>query len=175
MSVVETILTILATGFLAWFIVIYNRLVKLRNQVDAAWSDIGVQLKRRHDLIPKLVDVVRQYAGYEQAVISRITLLRTESDRVTSPDDKGEVEEVIRDQLKQLVLIAEDYPDLKTSEQYLNLQRNLSEVENFIQHARRFYNGSVRLFNTCIETFPDMLVARALKARPREYFQRESE
>ena len=158
---------------LFWLIVIYNRFVKLINQVDAAWSDINVQLKRRHDLIPKLVAVVKQFASYEQAVLSKITLLRSESENARNLNSKGVIEADISSFMNKLLLLVEDYPELKASQNFLSLQQELSRVEDTIQHARRFYNGSVRVLNTRIDTFPDVLVARLFNYQYAEYFQLE--
>ncbi len=159
-----------------WLIRIYNHLVNLKNQVDAAWSDISVQLKRRHDLIPKLVDMVKQYARYEQNLLKRITTLRSEGKKLEQlhrPDlDKSsEIEFHITKQLGRLIIIAEDYPDLKASQHFIALQKELSAIENTIQHARRFYNGAVRLLNTRIESFPDIFIAHIFNFQPRQYFQ----
>lgn len=177
---IEIITFIIALVCLIWLIRIYNHLVHLKNQVDAAWSDISVQLKRRHDLIPKLVDVVKQYAQYEQAVLSRVTALRTEGrklEEMTSPDlnQTGEIEKQLSEQLGQLIILAEDYPDLKASEHFTALQNELSAVENTLQHSRRFYNGAVRLLNTRIDSFPDLIVARLFNYRYRQYFQMDME
>ncbi len=170
--------TILIITMLIFIIKIYNKLVALKNQVDAAWSDISVQLKRRHDLIPKLVEVVQQYAKYEQAVLTRVTTLRSESKKLKkiNEDDleqTGLIEQELEQQIKQLVILAEDYPDLKASEHFIELQRELSIVEDTLQHARRFYNGAVRLLNTQIDSFPDLIMAKLFNYQYRQYFQME--
>ncbi|MBE9525758.1 MAG: LemA family protein [Proteobacteria bacterium] len=170
--------TILITIMLIFIIRIYNKLVALKNQVDAAWSDISVQLKRRHDLIPKLVDVVQQYAQYEQAVLTRVTTLRSESkklEKINEDDLKqtGLIEQQLEQQIKQLVILAEDYPDLKASEHFIELQKELSIVEDTLQYARRFYNGAVRLLNTQIDSFPDLIMAKLFNYQYRQYFQME--
>ncbi len=174
-SILTTIFIII---LLIFIIRIYNKLVALKNQVDAAWSDISVQLKRRHDLIPKLVEVVQQYAQYEQAVLTRVTTLRSESkklEKINEDDLKqtGLVEQELEQQIKKLVILAEDYPDLKASEHFIELQRELSIVEDTLQHARRFYNGAVRLLNTQIDSFPDLIMARLFNYQYRQYFQME--
>jgi len=163
---------------LIFIIRIYNKLVALKNQVDAAWSDISVQLKRRHDLIPKLVEVVQQYAQYEQAVLTRVTTLRSESKKLENINEDdlketGLIEQELEQQIKKLVILAEDYPDLKASEHFIELQRELSIVEDTLQHARRFYNGAVRLLNTQIDSFPDLIMARLFNYQYRQYFQME--
>lgn len=159
-----------------WLIRIYNRLVALKTQVDAAWSDISVQLKRRHDLIPKLVDVVRQYADYEESLLKRITVLRSEGKKLDTMhypdlDKSSDVEQRLSEQLGRLLILAEDYPDLKASRHYIDLQKELSTIEDTIAHARRFYNGAVRLLNTRTDSFPDLFIARLFKFKPRQYFQ----
>jgi LemA protein len=159
-----------------WFITLYNRFVHLKNQVDAAWSDISVQLKRRHDLIPKLVDVVKQYAQYEQTVLTRITTLRTEGkklDDMKTPDleQSGKLEKNLSQQLQKLIILAEDYPDLKASQHFNELQIELTNVEDTLQHSRRYYNGAVRLLNTRIDTFPDLIVAKLFNYHYRQFFQ----
>ena len=161
---------------LFWLIRIYNRFVQLKNQVDAAWSDISVQLKRRHDLIPKLVDMVRQYARYEETLLERITALRSEGkklDAMNQPDleKSSKIEKNLSEQLNHLLILVEDYPDLKASRHFMALQNELSRIEDTISHARRFYNGAVRLLNTRIDTFPDLLIARLFHFDYRQYFQ----
>ena len=173
MSLAEVISIFTLAATLIWLIIIYNRLVKLRNQAAAAWSDISVQLKRRHDLIPKLVAVVKQYARYEETVLSKITLLRSESEKARNLASKGQIEADLTLYMNKLVLLVEDYPELKASSHFLSLQHELSSVEDTIQYARRFYNGSVRLLNTRIDTFPDILLARLFNYQYREYFQLE--
>lgn len=165
----EIIMTIIV-ACVVWGIVMYNLLVRDKNRVLAAWSDIDVQLKRRHDLIPKLIDAVKQYAGYESATISAITELRTQSQSLTDVTKKGEVESRLGDKLRNLIAISEDYPDLKANESFLDLQRNLTDVEEHIQYARRYYNGAVRNLNIRIDSFPDLLVARFFRFIPAQFF-----
>ncbi|MCU7938603.1 MAG: LemA family protein [gamma proteobacterium symbiont of Bathyaustriella thionipta] len=157
-------------------IFIYNRFIALKNQVDAAWSDISVQLKRRHDLIPKLVEVVQQYARYEQSILTSVTALRNESQKIehlknSDLDKTGQVEKTLTKQLNKMIILAEDYPDLKASQHFIELQQELSVIEDTLQHARRFYNGAVRLLNTRIDTFPDIAVAKLFNYQYRQYFQ----
>lgn len=159
------------TGILLWWIVIYNLLVRDRNRILAAWSDIDVQLKRRHDLIPKLVDAVRQYTAYEQATLAAITTLRSKSEQAQDVEEIGPLEAALGEKIHTLLMLAEDYPELKASQSFLDLQRNLTEVENNIQYARRFYNGAVRNLNTRIDTFPDTLVARWFRYQYAPYFE----
>lgn len=164
------IILIIFIASLVWAIVIYNLLVRDKNRVLAAWSDIDVQLKRRHDLIPKLVDAVKQYAGYESSTVQAITELRTQSEALSDVTRKGEVESQLGTRLHNLIAIAEDYPDLKANQSFLDLQKNLTDVEQQIQFARRYYNGAVRNLNVRIDSFPDMLVARWFRFRPAQFF-----
>lgn len=164
------IFVILVAALLVWIAVIYNRLVSAKNTVLAAWSDIDVQLKRRHDLIPKLVEAVKQYATYENATITAVTTLRTESQKLQEVSKKQEVEAELGKMIHQLVAIGENYPDLKANQSFLDLQYNLTEVEKNIQYARRYYNGAVRNLNVRIESFPDVLIARFFRFLPAEYF-----
>jgi LemA protein len=162
-----------AAALLIYGIVIYNRLVSLKNQALAAWSDIDVQLKRRHDLIPKLIDAVKQYSAYEQATLSAVTELRVQSDLIRDPEEKGRLESSLGRELHKLIAVAEAYPDLKADQNFLSLQQDISEVEKDIQHARRYYNGAIRLLNTRIDSFPDLLIARLFGFRHGHYFQIE--
>jgi LemA protein len=164
------IILIIFIACLIWAIVIYNLLVRDKNRVLAAWSDIDVQLKRRHDLIPKLIDAVKQYASYESSTIIAVTELRNQSQALTDVARKGEVESQLGDKLHNLIAIAEDYPDLKANQSFLDLQKNLTEVEQHIQFARRYYNGAVRNLNIRIDSFPDMVVARWFGFRPAQFF-----
>ena len=163
---------ILAALFV-WAVILYNLLVRDRNRVLAAWSDIGVQLKRRHDLIPKLVDAVRAYAHYEAATLEELVRLRTASDAATDPAARGRLEGLLGGRLHGLVALAEAYPDLKANAQFIDLQRQLSGVEDQIQYARRYYNGAVRNLNVRIESFPDLLVAKLFRFRPARFFELE--
>ncbi|MEQ8290238.1 MAG: LemA family protein [Gammaproteobacteria bacterium] len=156
---------------LAWGIIIYNLLVRDKIRVETAWSDIEVQLKRRHDLIPKLIDAVKQYAAFENATMTAITELRTRSEQSQDVKDISMVEKALGHEIKQLLLLAEAYPDLKASQSFLDLQHNLTDVENHIQYARRYYNGSVRNLNIRVESFPDMLFARFFNFKQANYFQ----
>ena len=155
---------------IAWFITIYNLFVRDKNRVLAAWSDIDVQLKRRHDLIPKLIDAVKQYAAYESSTLSAITALRSESSEAVGIERKGQIESELSTKLHQLIALAEDYPDLKANRSFLDLQKNLTDVENHIQYARRYYNGTVRNLNIRVDSFPDMFIARIFRFIPAEFF-----
>ncbi len=166
---------LIALGSLAvWGVLIFNGLVRDRNRVRSAWSDIDVQLTRRHDLVPRLVEAVTAYASYEKATLTAVTELRARSERAERLGDKARYEEEIEKSLHRLVALAEDYPDLKADENFRDLQTQLVEVEDHLQYARRFYNGAVRIYNTRIETFPDMLVAGPFRFSPAEFFQPDS-
>lgn len=164
-------LVLLSLATFAWAVWTYNRLVRDRNLTLASWSDIGVQLKRRHDLVPKLVDAVRAYAAYESARFEEVTWLRAEALAATRPVEVSRAERSLGARLAEVVAIAEAYPDLKADAQYLALLRELSEVEDQIQYARRFYNGAVRDYNVRIESFPDLLIAQAFGFMPAEFFE----
>lgn len=165
------ILSSLAGALLIFFIVLYNRLVRDKHRVLSGWSDIDVQLKRRHDLIPKLIDAVRQYASFEQATLSAVTELRSRAGKESGAGARSSLETQLSGSLFSIFALAEDYPDLKSNESFLDLQQQISEVEHDIQFARRYYNGAVNNLNTRIESFPDIIVARLLSFEPAEYFE----
>lgn len=156
-------------------VLLYNRLVRDRNRVDAAWSDIDVQLQRRHDLIPQLVKAVDQYARYERATIEAITTLRAEAMKTTDVARLGEKEEQLSHGVHRLLALAERYPDLKASNNFLELQKQLVETENYLQFARRYYNGAVRAFNTRTQSVPDNVVAGWFGFAERSFFQKSSD
>ncbi len=156
---------------LVWGAFVYNRLVGDKNRVLSAWSDIDVQLKRRHDLIPKLVDAVRHYAAYESGILTEVTELRTRSRQSDSIAEIGGVESQLTGRVRRLVALAEDYPDLKADDAFLTLQKDLTDVENTIQYARRYYNGAVRMLNTRIDSLPDTLVAVMFRFIKADYFE----
>lgn len=155
--------------------ILYNRLVRDRNRVSAAWSDIDVQLQRRHDLVPQLVKAVDQYAAYERATIEAVTALRNEAMKATGVSALGKAEEALSEGVQKLLAIAEAYPDLKANENFLVLQKQLVETEDYLQFARRYYNGSVREFNTRIETVPINIIAGLFRFTQRDYFQKSSD
>ena len=167
-------LIILICSLLVAGVFIYNRLVRDRNLVLTAWSDIDIQLKRRYDLIPKLVAAVDQYARYEQSTLQTLIELRSQTSRVDNPGEKGPLEAAIGVGLRKLIALAEAYPELKADRSFLQLQNDISEVEDYIQYARRFYNGAVRNLNTRIESFPDLIVARLFNYQPQSLFELDS-
>lgn len=158
-----------------WFIAVYNGLIRLRNRVDESWSDIDVQLKRRYDLIPNLVNTVKGYAKHERELFENVTKARSQAMQAGNPHEKGEAENMLTGALKSLFAVAENYPDLKASQNFAKLQDELSDTENKIQAARRFYNGLVRDFNTKIEVFPNNLIAGMLGFSQREFFEIDDE
>ncbi|MEJ2515302.1 MAG: LemA family protein [Gammaproteobacteria bacterium] len=167
---IPTLLLVVVAALALWGVLIFNRLVKDRNQVKAAWSDIDVQLTRRHDLVPRLVDAVKAYAAYERATLEAVTELRDRSEAARRLPEKARLEDELQAGIDRLIAVAESYPDLKADQNFLALQKQLTEVEDHLQYARRFYNGAVRIYNTRIETFPHMFIARPFGFRPREFF-----
>lgn len=151
----------------------YNSLVKLRNRVDEAWSDITVQLKRRADLIPALVETVKGYASHEKDVFEQVTRARAETISAQGPAEAAVAENHMQQALKSIFAVAEAYPQLQASQNFLQLQSDLVDTENKIQAARRFYNGGVREYNIKIQTFPNNLFVRAMGFKEREYFEVE--
>ncbi len=149
---------------------IYNRLIADRNQVQAAWSDIDVQLMRRHELVPMLVDTVKAYAAYEKATLAAVTELRSRSEAAEHLPDKAAIEARLEEALHRINVVAEAYPDLKADHNFRQLQTELTAIEDHIQYARRFYNGAVRIFNTRIQSFPYLLIAAPLRFRAAEFF-----
>lgn len=170
MIILWVVLGIVVLGIL-WGIATYNGLITQRNRVDEAWADIDVQLKRRVDLVPNLVETVKGYAKHEKELLENVTKLRTEILSAGTLSDRAAKENMLTDALKSVFAVAENYPDLKASTNFLELQRELTDTEDKIQAARRFYNGMVRDFNTAIQVFPQNIFAGMLKFGPRELFQ----
>lgn len=158
-----------------FFLYIYNRLVRLKNYVGEAWSGIDVQLKKRHDLIPRLVETVQGYASHERNLLEAITSLRTQGMSASSVKDTEKAEVGLSKALGKLFVVVENYPELKASQNFLELQRAISKVENDLQKARRYYNGTVRNYNILIEQFPSNLVAGVAGHRQREFFDIDNE
>jgi LemA protein len=154
-------------------VAMYNGLIRLKNRVDEAWSDIDVQLKRRHDLIPNLVNTVKGYAAHEKELFEKVTEARTAAISAGTPAEKEKAENMLSGTLKSLFAVAEAYPDLKANQNFLELQRELTDTEDKIMASRRFYNGNVRDFNTKIEIFPNSLIAGMLNFAKREFFEAE--
>jgi len=154
-------------------IAMYNGLIKLKNRTDEAESDIDVQLKRRHDLIPNLVNTVKGYAAHEKETFDRVIQARNAAMQAGSVHDKAEAENMLSNTLKSIFALAEAYPDLKANQNFLELQRELTDTEDKIMSARRFYNSNVRDFNTKVETFPTNIFAGMLNFTKREFFEAE--
>jgi LemA protein len=152
----------------------YNSLVQLRVRADSAWSDIDVQLKRRHDLIPNLVETVKGYAAHEKGTFENIAKYRSMAMQATTPVDKAAAENQLTGALKSLFAVAENYPELKASEEFTQLQGALSQTEDTIQNARRYYNAVVRDLNTKIQSFPTNLIAGMFGFTPRQFFEVEA-
>jgi len=175
MDVLPWILLIVVAVLVIGGIVIYNGLVRLRNQVDEAWNQISVQLKRRHDLIPNLVNAVKGYMEFEQETLTRVTEARNAAVSAQSEGAAaaGGAENFLTGALRQLFALVENYPDLKANQNVMQLQEELTTTENQIGFARQHYNATVREMNTAIQTFPNVLFAGALGFRERDYFQIE--
>jgi len=154
-------------------IFLYNRLVSLKNRAKEAWSDIEVQLKRRHNLIPNLVETVKGYASHEREVLEKVTEARTKAISAQTLREKGEAENMLTQTLKSLFAVAENYPDLKASQNFLELQRELRDTEDKIQAARRFYNANVRDLNIAIESFPSNIIAKLFNFKKMDLFEIE--
>ena len=155
-------------------IVLYNGLAGLRVRADSAWSDIDVQLKRRHDLIPNLVETVKGYAAHEKGTFENIARYRSAAMSATTVDEKAQAEGQLTQALRGLLAVAENYPQLRASEQFTSLQSSLTETEDAIQNSRRYYNAVVRDLNTKIATFPSNMIAGMFGFQPRQFFQTET-
>ena len=157
----------------AWLIATFNHLIRLKNRTQEAFSDIDVQLKRRHDLIPNLIEAVKGYAKHERELFEKVTAARTAAINAQGVDNKAQAENALSQTLKSIFAVAENYPQLKASQNFLQLQDELSDTENKIQAARRFYNGNVRDFNTKTQTCPNNLIVQVLGFKDFEFFQAE--
>ena len=153
----------------------YNGFITLRNRTQEAWADIDVQLKRRYDLIPNLVNTVKGYAAHESSAFEKVTEARSRAMQAGTMAEKGEADQALTGTLKSLFAISEAYPELKANTNFLQLQSELSDTENKIQAARRFYNGNVRDFNTGIQVFPGNIIASMFKFKALEFFELEQE
>ena len=162
---------ILLVVLIVWGIAVYNGLITLKNRVDEAWSDIDVQLKRRYDLIPNLVNTVKGYATHEKELFEKVTEARANAMNAGSTGEKQQAENMLSGTLKSLFAVAENYPELKANQNFLELQRELTDTEDKIQASRRFYNGNVRDFNTKLEVFPSNIIAGMLHFVKREFFE----
>ena len=154
-----------------WGIYAYNNFVKLAMRVKEAWADIDVQLKRRYDLIPNLVETVKGYATHESGTLAKVTEMRTAAMNATAPADKAEAENMLTGALKSLFAVSENYPDLKANQNFLELQRELSDTENKLQAARRFYNSVVQDLNSGVQMFPGNIIAGMGGFKAADFFQ----
>ena len=154
-----------------WAAWTYNYFVRLTNRVQEAWSDIDVQLKRRYDLIPNLVETVKGYAAHEGGTLAKVTEMRTRAMNAQAPKEKAEAENMLSGALKSLFAVSENYPNLKANENFLELQRQLEDTENKLQAARRFYNSVVKDLNTGLASFPANLIGNAFGFKARDYFE----
>ncbi|UCG88086.1 MAG: LemA family protein [Gemmatimonadota bacterium] len=156
-----------------WFIGIYNRLVNLRNNVEASWQQIDVQLQKRYDLVPNLVETVKGYAAHEKEVFQRVTEARANCINAQGASAQGEAENMLTGALKSLFAVAEAYPDLKANQNFLMLQQELANIENKVAYSRQHYNDVVRAYNTLQQQFPANMVAGMAGSRPADYFEIE--
>ena len=166
-----SIIVLAIIGILLYLIVIYNRLVSLRAGINAAWSDIDVQLKRRHDLIPALVETIKEYKAYEQETLEKIVKAREVGLDAKSVEEKAKAATLLSGALGRLFARSEDYPDLKANTTFLKLQSELSDLENATQNARRYYNAITRDYNAKIQSFPDLFIAQKFNFTKRAYFE----
>jgi len=168
------IVIVVLVAILGFLVAIYNGLVQLRVRADAAWSDIDVQLKRRHDLIPNLVETVKGYATHEKGTFENIAKYRSAAMSATSPADRAAAEGQLTNALRGLLAVAENYPQLRASEEFTQLQTQLSQTEDAIQNSRRYYNAVVRDLNTKIQSFPTNILAGMFGFQTRQFFEVES-
>lgn len=169
MDPIWIILIVVALAAL-WFILTYNGLISSRNRVEEAWSDIDVQLKRRYDLIPNIINTVKGYAAHEAGVFTKVTEARAAAMGAKTMEDHAKAENMLTDTLKSLFAVAENYPQLQASENFLNLQHELTDAEDKIQAARRFYNANTRDYNTKLQVFPTNMIAGMFGFIKREFF-----
>jgi len=170
MSITWFIIVIVAVIFL-WAIAVFNRLITFKNRTKEAWADIEVQLKRRYDLIPNLVETVKGYASHERELFEKVTEARAKAMGTNTIKEKGEAENALSQTLKSLFAVAENYPNLRASENFQKFQDELTDTEDKIQAARRFYNGNVRDLNIQIETFPANIIAGVFRFSKMDFFE----
>ncbi|PCI28613.1 hypothetical protein COB52_03430 [Candidatus Kaiserbacteria bacterium] len=168
---IGTIILIILLAPVLWAIWAYNSFIRLINRAKEAWADIDVQLKRRYDLIPNLIETVKAYASHEQDTLAKVTEMRTAAMNATGMEAQGQAENMLTGALKSLFAVSENYPDLKANENFAELQRELVDTENKIQASRRFYNTNVRDLNTAVESFPNNIIANMFKFEQRDFFE----
>ncbi len=169
------IFIVIVIAIVFYFIYLYNSLVSLKAAIDAAWSDIDVQLKRRLDLIPSLIKIVQGYKEYEASTLQKIVEARNKALQANSINESVKANKELNKALNHLFALAESYPELKANQNFLQLQNQLSEIEQTIANARRYYNAVVRDYNAKIASFPDILIAKRFHFEPKEYFELEDE
>ena len=174
-AIVLGIIVVVIIALVLWGVGVYNRLVRLFNLKEEAWSGVDVQLKRRFDLVPNLVETVKGYAKHEQGTLEKVIQARSAVTSAASTEGRIEAENALTSTLRSLFAVAESYPDLKANANFSELQRELSSLENEIQMARRYYNGTVREFNSTIQTFPAVLISRQLGYKEAPYFSTDEE
>lgn len=165
------ILIAIALGVMIWSLVIYNRFIRLRNQLREGWSGIDVQLKRRHDLVPALVESVKGFRDHEKDVLEAVVRERTEAQGAKDASSATEPEAALSRDLGKIIAITESYPEIQSSKHFLQLMRELVEIEETLQYARRYYNGSVRNWNNLVETFPSRIIAGISRFTPASFFE----
>lgn len=175
-----TLIIVIAVVLIIAFVIIgmYNGLIRLKNRVQEAWSDIDVQLKRRYDLIPNLIETVKGYASHERETLEKVVNARNAAMQAQSSGNtqaKAEAENMLSSTLKSIFALSENYPDLKANQNFLELQKELSDTENKIQAARRFYNSNVKDFNTKLEVFPTNIIGKRLGFKSRDFFEIKDE
>jgi LemA protein len=175
MSIALIVIIVIAALLVLYTVATFNNLIRLRNRADEGFSDIDVQLKRRHDLIPNLVETVKGYASHERGVFENVTQARSAAVAARGPEQQGRAENALTGALRQLFAVAEAYPDLKASRNFLELQNELTDTEDKIQAARRFYNTTVRDLNIKVETFPSRVIAGVANVSKRDFFELEDE
>jgi len=172
MSWIWVVLVVLVLGWLVWA---FNRLVRYRNRADEGWAQIDVQLRRRYDLIPNLIATVQGYAAHERETFERVTAARANAEAAAGVAGQADAENAVSTGLRQLLAVAENYPDLKANQNFLALQEELTGTESKIAYARQYYNEQVRLLNTAIESFPSSILAKLAHYEPREFFDIDDE
>jgi LemA protein len=175
-AVIPVIIAIVVVLLLVVFVVsVFNGLIRLKNKVDSAWAQIDVQLKRRYDLIPNLVETVKGYAAHESQTLEAVTQARNMAVAATGPKEQAQADDMLTGTLKSLFAVSEAYPDLKANQNFLELQEELTATEDKVAYARQFYNDSVQQLNTKIQTFPAVLFAGMAHAEKREYFEADDD
>ena len=173
MSWITFVFLLILVGIIVWLIVIFNKFIRGKYLIAEAWSGIDVQLKRRYDLIPNLVETVKGYSQHERKLFEDIANIRSQCMSTQGVVEKGQAENALTQQLRSLFAVAESYPDLKANQNFLDLQKNLTAIEDEIQLARRYYNGTVRDFNIRVESFPSNIIAFIFAFKRAEFFEIE--